>query len=177
MKAVFIGRFQPFHKGHLYALKKIAKNYDEIFVVIGSANKSFTTDNPFTIAERVKMVCMAAEEHGIKVRIVPIDDVEDDNVWLRTILKKVKKIDVVFSNNDWVRRIFESAGYKVKNTGAYMRRVYEGTRIRNLMAEGHGWQRYVPPSVARYIKKIKGEERIRELLNRNYCAPGCCCVH
>ncbi|MEM4336212.1 MAG: nicotinamide-nucleotide adenylyltransferase [Candidatus Anstonellales archaeon] len=163
MKAVFIGRFQPFHKGHLYALKKIAKKYDEIFVIVGSANKSFEKDNPFTLSERIKMLKMVARKNKIRMKIVAIDDVENDEVWLANILKKLKKIDVVFSNNDWVKRIFRSAGYLVKGTGRHERGVNEGTYIRSLMVKGRGWEKHVPAEVADYIKKIGGEERVRKL--------------
>ncbi|MGB9719213.1 MAG: nicotinamide-nucleotide adenylyltransferase [Candidatus Anstonellales archaeon] len=163
MRAVFVGRFQPFHNGHLYALKRIAKKYNEIFVVVGSANKSFTTENPFTFAERARMLRIVAREEGIKITIVPIKDVESDELWLESILKRIKKINAVFSNNDWVKRIFKQAEYEVKGTGRYDRGVNEGTYIRKLMAEGMGWQKYVPAAVAHYIKKIKGEERVKKL--------------
>ena len=163
MRCVFIGRFQPFHKGHFYALKKIAENCEDVFVIIGSADKGFTKDNPFTLAERIKMVKMVAKESGIDVRILPVADVQSDDLWLENILKKIKKIDVVFSNNGWVKKIFERAGYSVKNTGMYKRDVCEGTHIRKLMAEGKDWQRYVPFPVAEYIKRIKGEERVKKL--------------
>mgnify|MGYP001262099234 CR=1 FL=1 len=46
--ALFIGRFQPFHKGHLSALRWIAAKSSKVIVAIGSAQKSFEPDNPFT---------------------------------------------------------------------------------------------------------------------------------
>jgi cytidyltransferase-like protein len=42
MPAIFVGRFQPFHKGHLKAIRWILKREKEIFIVIGSSQESFT---------------------------------------------------------------------------------------------------------------------------------------
>ena len=53
MKALYIGRFQPFHKGHLKILQKLAKKYDEIIIGIGSSQYSNTLENPFTSEERI----------------------------------------------------------------------------------------------------------------------------
>ncbi|MEM2571402.1 MAG: adenylyltransferase/cytidyltransferase family protein, partial [Thermoproteota archaeon] len=45
-RALFIGRFQPFHKGHLYSVKHILKEFDEVVVTIAAAQYSYTIDNP-----------------------------------------------------------------------------------------------------------------------------------
>lgn len=163
MRAIFVGRFQPFHNGHLYALKKIAKNYDEIFIILGSADRCFEKQNPFTVEERKKMIKLVLAELKIKAAIVPIKDVENDELWLGSILKKIKKLDAVFSNNSWVKRIFRGAGYEVRSTGRYKRGVHEGTWIRRMMGQGKAWEEYVPAVVARYIQKIKGVERVQKL--------------
>ena len=55
-RALFIGRFQPFHHGHYYAIKKLMKKHDEVVVVIGSSEDGFTTENPFTCGERIEMM-------------------------------------------------------------------------------------------------------------------------
>jgi Nicotinamide mononucleotide adenylyltransferase len=41
MEILFIGRFQPFHKGHLKTLISLAKKADLIKIVIGSKQFSF----------------------------------------------------------------------------------------------------------------------------------------
>ena len=53
-KALFIGRFQPFHQGHLDAIKQISE--DEIIIGIGSSQYSKTDDNPYSFEERQKMI-------------------------------------------------------------------------------------------------------------------------
>ena len=54
--ALFIGRFQPFHKAHLQDIKAILKECDEVIIAIGSSQHSDTKDNPFSVAERIEMI-------------------------------------------------------------------------------------------------------------------------
>ena len=51
MKALFVGRFQPLHKGHLQVFQNISKEYDEVIIGIGSSQYSDTSKNPFTSKE------------------------------------------------------------------------------------------------------------------------------
>ncbi|MEM2947357.1 MAG: adenylyltransferase/cytidyltransferase family protein, partial [Candidatus Bathyarchaeia archaeon] len=36
-RGLFVGRFQPFHKGHLSVIEDILKEVDELVIVVGSA--------------------------------------------------------------------------------------------------------------------------------------------
>ena len=54
--ALFVGRFQPFHFGHLHAIKKILEESEELLIVVGSAQMSHEPDNPFTAGERLEMI-------------------------------------------------------------------------------------------------------------------------
>ena len=38
-RALFIGRFQPFHNAHLADIKKILKENDEVLIAIGSSQE------------------------------------------------------------------------------------------------------------------------------------------
>ena len=77
IRGIYIGRFQPFHKGHLYAVKEVLNEVDELIIGIGSAQESHTLENPFTAGERMLMIKSALAEAGVdsyKVYIVPIPD-------------------------------------------------------------------------------------------------------
>ncbi|TMI56005.1 nicotinamide-nucleotide adenylyltransferase, partial [Candidatus Bathyarchaeota archaeon] len=39
---LYVGRFQPFHLGHLEAVRHILSKVDELVVVVGSAHDSHT---------------------------------------------------------------------------------------------------------------------------------------
>ena len=64
-RGLFVGRFQPIHKGHLKAMKDILKEVDELVVVVGSSQYSHTMENPFTTGERVVMIRRALAEEGV----------------------------------------------------------------------------------------------------------------
>jgi nicotinamide-nucleotide adenylyltransferase len=74
-RAVFVGRFQPFHLGHLIVAKDILEEVDELIVVIGSAQYSHTIENPFTSGERMMMIREALREAQVPAErywIVPV---------------------------------------------------------------------------------------------------------
>ena len=63
-KAVFVGRFQPFHKGHLKIVKKMSRKF-RLIIVIGSTDKK-NKENPFSAKARSSMIRAALSEAGIK---------------------------------------------------------------------------------------------------------------
>ena len=52
MNGLLIGRFQPFHLGHLEALQFASSKVDKLWVGLGSSNKPVDKDNPFTAEQR-----------------------------------------------------------------------------------------------------------------------------
>ena len=68
MRGLYIGRFQPYHLGHQAVLEKIAKEVEEIVIVIGSAQESHTPENPFTGGERMEMIYAALGESDLRER-------------------------------------------------------------------------------------------------------------
>ena len=63
-RALFVGRFQPFHNGHIHAIGEILEESDELIIVVGSAQMSHEPDNPFTAGERLEMIRLA-DRRGI----------------------------------------------------------------------------------------------------------------
>lgn len=53
---VFIGRFQPFHKGHEHVIHQALKKADKVLVLIGSANVAPSLRNPWGYAVRRSMI-------------------------------------------------------------------------------------------------------------------------
>lgn len=69
---VFIGRFQPFHKGHESVVKEALKQAKEVIVVVGSSFEARTLRNPFTFEERKSMIKAVFPQPEVKV--VPVCD-------------------------------------------------------------------------------------------------------
>lgn len=53
---VLIGRFQPFHTAHLLLVQRATSLANKVVFIVGSANQPRTYKNPFTFAERRKMI-------------------------------------------------------------------------------------------------------------------------
>ncbi len=53
---VFIGRFQPFHQGHLYSIIQALKSCENLLILIGSSYRARNIRNPWIYAERKKLL-------------------------------------------------------------------------------------------------------------------------
>ena len=169
--ALFIGRFQPFHLGHLYVILEIFKKYEYIKIAIGSSQLDHTKDNPFSKDERKKFIKQTLLSKGIeedKFTIYFIPDIFNAEKWVEHAVSIVGDFDIVFGS-DWVRELFNKEGYKVvdKIKVYKNKRKYGGTNIRNLINKGGTeWKSLVPKEVVRLIKKFNGIERIQTLYLR-----------
>ncbi len=160
-RGLFVGRFQPFHLGHLQDVKNALKEVDELVIGIGSSNESNTKENPFTAEERIEMVDLALPANEIgNYTVFPIPDLHDDKKWIEHIETLVPEFDVVYTGNKWTERCFKGK-YKVKKVN-----ILEGissTIIRDRMIKGGDWQSLVPKEVVGFISKIKGVERVKKV--------------
>jgi len=165
-RGLYVGRFQPFHKGHLEALKWILSKCNEVVIGVGSAQFSHRPDNLFTAGERIEMIRRVLVREGLVDRciIVPIPDVGQHSLWVSVVRQYCPRFDEVFTNEPLTRRLFVEAGFKVSSIPYFNREEYDATRIRKLMAEGEDWEGYVPAEVASFIKEVGGVERLRDLL-------------
>lgn len=90
--AVFIGRFQPFHNGHLEIIEAALQKAKNIIVVIGSARSGRNIKNPWTYQERCNMISNSvADENRIKF-IGLRDYYYNDQLWLSELHQKVREI-------------------------------------------------------------------------------------
>lgn len=165
-RALFVGRFQPFHYGHLHAIEVILSECEGLVLVVGSAQMSHQRDNPFTAGERIEMIRGALEEAEIsckKFMILPIADAPAHRVWVSAVESQTPRFDVVYSNQSLTRRLLIEAGYEVRSIDLYQRGKFEASDIRNRILEGRDWTELVPPAVYRIVSEIDGENRIRDL--------------
>ena len=164
MNALFIGRFQPFHKGHLFFLQRICHQYDEIIIGVGSSQYSNTLENPFTFNERKLMIDKSLQAIGLlNYRIVAIPDIHDPPRWVDHVLTIVSNFDVVLSNNALTKRLFLEKGYNVKKTAHIKREKFAGKEIRKRMIQNESWKELVPEAVVNILNDIDGVKRLHEI--------------
>jgi nicotinamide-nucleotide adenylyltransferase len=156
MPAIFVGRFQPFHKGHLKAIKWILKREKEIFIIIGSSQESLTKNNPLSFLDRKKMIKETLLAEGIKkFKIYGVADFPNDIFWVKEILRKTKlkpEEVVVFTKNPWTKRCFEKMGMKVKPHPLFFRGL-SATKIREKILKHKNWKNLVPKTVWLFLNR------------------------
>ena len=77
--AVLIGRFQPFHNGHLALLELALEAAPRVVVVIGSAFQARSPKHPFDWQERAQMIRSAVpESQRRRLLCVPVRDYFDE---------------------------------------------------------------------------------------------------
>ena len=161
-RALFIGRFQPFHNAHLEDIRRILREADEVLIAVGSSNEKDTLENPFSYSERKNMIINVLRNNKIKnFKIFPVPDLYDDQKWVDYILKNLPEFDVVYSGNEWTLKCFKKHHSKVKKINLLTG--ISSTRIRNLIVINKAWKRLVPIEVVVYLKKIRGAKRIKDI--------------
>lgn len=163
--SLFIGRFQPFHNGHLSVLKGMAKISDKIIIGIGSSNTHGTPDDPFTREERREMVQRALQEVNIipmhDVAFVNLPDMEEDAVWAKMCLELCEnQVTTVWTGNEWTKKSFESTGVRIQDIKEMPG--VNATEVRRRMATGGNWKELVPEVVADYLIEIDGVNRLKK---------------
>lgn len=165
-----MGRFQPFHNGHLAAVKYALQNVDYLYIVVGSAQRSHERDNPFTAGERVMMIKAALNEAGVDARrwmLIPVQDAESHSVWTATLRSTVPRFDVVYSNDTLTNRLLKEEKIKVVPIPYLNRSEYSATNVRTRILERRDWENLIPPAVAELVKELDGVGRVRSMINKD----------
>lgn len=119
---VFIGRFQPFHAGHLKVVQEGLKQADKLILLIGSAWQPRNTRNPWTHQEREEMIraCLSQDDNA-RLLCLPLMDVPyNDEIWVRNVQSTVNGL--VTAHHTTPHRLAKIAliGHKKDQTGFYL---------------------------------------------------------
>jgi len=165
-KGLFIGRFQPFHLGHLSAIKQAFKRVGFLYIGIGSAQYSDEERNPFTKEERKEMIEKALIANGIqpdKFEIIFIPDIHDNEAWPKHVCSLTPVFDILFlGNKGLVKELFEKYGH-TKILFVDHEIPISSTKIRQKIAQGGDWKDYLDETTIEYLEKIDGVRRIKDV--------------
>ena len=162
-KGLVLGRFQPFHLGHLNLIQTVLNDKKEPLICIGSAQYAHTKDNPFTVKERKDMIQLIMDELNCNYTIYEIPDINNYDKYVSHLEEFVPKFDTVYSGNKLVQRLFKNAGYKIVIPEMINREVWEGAAIRQAMTEGDKWEVAIPPQIVGMICDLNVIERLKNL--------------
>lgn len=165
MNGLYIGRFQPFHLGHLDAIKFALSQVENLWIGIGSSNKSNEKRNPFTADERREMITTSIDDKTKKrIQIYYIPDIGDHDKWTYHVDSIVPKYDIVFSNDDFTQTLYQKREIKVIPVSLKDRENLSGTNIREKLAMGKNWEELVPEGTKKVLLKIDAERRLSKIL-------------
>lgn len=91
--AIYIGRFEPVHSGHMALLQRALDSAPQVIVVIGSAWQARSPKNPFTWQEREAMLRAAlAPADSARVQVLPMRDYYNEAVWVQAVRRAVARL-------------------------------------------------------------------------------------
>lgn len=164
MDGLLIGRFQPFHLGHLAAVKFALTQVDNLAIGIGSSNRYNEKRNPFSAEERKEMIESSLDKSDIpRCKIYFVPDVNDHAKWTYHVDQIIPKYDVVFSNDDFTHELYKKRDIKVVSVPLKQREILSGTDIRLRIASGQSWEDLVPSGTAKVLLKINAKDRLAKL--------------
>jgi nicotinamide-nucleotide adenylyltransferase len=165
---LMIGRFQPFHNGHLKLAHQILDDCEELIVAIGSSQFNYTFSNPFTAGERVYFIHDSLVEEKIdfkRVYILPILNLENNSIWVQHLISMLPKFDSIYTGNKFVLELLSHSSeiFEVRAPKFYDENNCNGTNIRMNIVMNKEWKDFVPNAVHRIISEVDGIHRIKVL--------------
>ncbi|MDX1373423.1 MAG: nicotinamide-nucleotide adenylyltransferase, partial [Nitrososphaeraceae archaeon] len=118
-RGLIIGRFQPFHKGHLDLVYQVLEEINELIIVIGSSQHNYIFKDPFTAGERLVMIHDTLVQEKIdlsRIYIVPIPNFENNAAWLAYLQSMLPTFNVVYSGNEFVSILVNDQIAKSRNS-------------------------------------------------------------
>ena len=166
MRGLMMGRFQPFHLGHLELVKQILNECDEVIIALTGSQFNYIEKDPFTSGERIEMIHQTLMENKIdlgRCYIVAIENQFNVATWASYLKSSLPAFDKVYSGNEYVVMLLADFGYTVVPPKFFDREQYNATKIRKMIADDEQWEKLVPNSVSEIIKKINGVKRIKTI--------------
>jgi bifunctional NMN adenylyltransferase/nudix hydrolase len=170
---IYIGRFQPFHLGHLRTLELTLDCADEVILVLGSHRVASDIRNPWTSQERIEMITSSLGKDDVsRIHFLPMRDwLYSDNLWLAAIQQQVLAITQGNPSVVVVGHQKDASSYYLSlfpqwdflETGNYQE--LNSTQIRQayFSAIAHEWVEQVPVGVARTLKVFQASDRYQTL--------------
>lgn len=172
-RGLYIGRFQPLHKGHFNSLEWCCDRTDELIVAVGSSDKSFEYRNPFTAGERIEIIRKAVMEEDPdnlnKIILIPVPDIGTHILWTRNVDLLVPTYNTVFTNDPFTHMLYDQRGIEIVKPEMISREKMSATEVRQRIVDDRDWQELLLDSTIRLIGAYQGVDRIKKLhgMSRN----------
>lgn len=121
--ALFMGRFQPPHLGHILTIKNLSKKYSKLIIGVTEGQPSI-----ISVDEVVAILRGVLEESNVE--FLPIKGVVEEGTATIDI-----EFDVCCSGNPAVLNVMEKNGFRTQFVERSNDEIYTGSRIRQAFAE------------------------------------------
>ena len=168
-----MGRFQPFHLGHLDLAKQILDECDEVIIAITSSQFNYLEKDPFTAGERIEMIHNSLKESSLDLNrcfVVSIENQFNVATWASYLKSALPHFDKVYSGNDYVSMLLADSGITVVKPKFLDRKQYNATRIRSMIISDEKWKDSVPNAVYEFLTKINAKNRL-EVISKSDTNP------
>lgn len=158
-----MGRFQPFHLGHLDLAKQILDECDELIIAITSSQFNYLEKDPFTAGERIEMIHNSLKESSLDLTrcfVVSIENQFNVATWASYLKSALPHFDKVYSGNDYVSMLLADSGIEVVTPKFLDRTQFNATRIRSMIISDENWKDFVPNAVYDLLTKINAKNRL-----------------
>ena len=150
MKYVYIGRFQPFHKGHKAIVDltvKMMKPGDTFTIIIGSADQQETERNPLSASQRKEMLSIELEGYPVTISTIN-DSPYNYDLWIEHLCAKMLGFksathdDFLEKQEDFIKGFSNICIVGMENVEEYINRItkyytYAPTEHFNLGINSH----------------------------------------
>ena len=150
-----IARFQPFHNGHKTIIDKMIQESNYITIILGSAQESYTEENPLTVEQRKNLIINIYGNRK-NMKIFYMNDIEcsaDD--WYKYVIQFLKENVKEFGfpeayycgdmNNGYY---YNKGEFKIEIVDRDMQQGYNkisATEVRNMIKnKDEKWKLYIP---------------------------------
>lgn len=171
--SLFIGRFQPFHIGHLADIKSIIAKNEHCIIAIAAANKVGTWRNPLAGNERENIIRETLNAESLldpkslpkgSYEIHQLTDIDNDDKWLQHVVNSLPKFEKVYSGSEYVRGFFTDDErfevFPVKMIQDKNGQILCATNIRKEILNNENYERYLHPKVKEILDKLAFRERL-----------------
>ena len=167
MRGLIMGRFQPFHLGHMALVRQAMAECDDIIIAVTSTQYNYLEKDPFTAGERIEMIRNALNESGMdpgRYMILGLENQHNVATWPAYIRAALPPFQRIYSGNPYVAMLLHDYGTEVAEPDMVDRERFNASILRRMMADGGDWRGRVPPAVARFVESVGGEGRVRTIL-------------
>lgn len=168
-----MGRFQPFHLGHLDLVKQILNECDEVIIAVTSSQFNYLEKDPFTAGERMEMIHDSLKDTPIDLTrcfVVSLENQFNIAMWASYLKSALPHFDKVYSGNNYVSMLLSDSGITVVKPEFLDITQYNATKIRAMMISDQNWKDLVPNAVYELLTKINAKNRL-EIISKSDTNP------